>query len=302
MRAVITGEQLAERGLAWMPTLSPRRAGGARHRRGALPGAGGGVRRRGDPLRRPRRARADRRRVRAAARRGRRPPRAGRRRAARARQARQPRLRLGGGRRRGHRRRVRGRRARERLRPGLPAGAPGAAGDLRHRGRPRPDHREAHRVGDGPGPARAPGAALAGDGYPGAPDPHRGARHRRRVRQQGRASTRRTCARWWRRSWWAPRSSGWRTARRTSWPRRSPATTTCAARSRRPATGGSPRCACGCSPTTARSTPPRSPRASPRGSSTPSPAPTTCPPRTAGSPACTRTRRPAASPTRARSG
>ena len=36
------------------------------------------------------------------------------------------------------------------------------------------------------------------------------------------------------------RSSGWRTARRTSWPRRSPATTTCAARSRRPTTGGSP--------------------------------------------------------------
>ena len=46
-----------------------RRAGRARHGQGALPGPGGRVRRRRDPLRRPRRAGADRRGVRAPARR-----------------------------------------------------------------------------------------------------------------------------------------------------------------------------------------------------------------------------------------
>ena len=63
------GKDLEALGLAWMPTLSYDVAGRARHRQGALPGPGGRVRRRRGPLRRPRRARADRRRVRAAARR-----------------------------------------------------------------------------------------------------------------------------------------------------------------------------------------------------------------------------------------
>ena len=53
-----------------------RRAGGAGHRQGPLPGPGGRVRRRRGPVRRPRRAGAHRRRVRAAAARGRRPHRA----------------------------------------------------------------------------------------------------------------------------------------------------------------------------------------------------------------------------------
>ena len=69
VRAVITGKDLEAQGLAWMPTLSRRHAGRARHRQGALPGPGGRVRRRRRPLRRARRARADRRRVRAARRR-----------------------------------------------------------------------------------------------------------------------------------------------------------------------------------------------------------------------------------------
>ena len=67
VHAVITGATSPALGLAWMPTLSGRHAGGAGHRQGALPGPGGRVRRRRGPLRRARRARADRRRVRAAA-------------------------------------------------------------------------------------------------------------------------------------------------------------------------------------------------------------------------------------------
>ena len=47
-RAVLTGEMLAERGLAWMPTLSHDVAGRAGHRQGPLPGPGGRVRRRRD--------------------------------------------------------------------------------------------------------------------------------------------------------------------------------------------------------------------------------------------------------------
>ena len=63
--------------------------------------------------------------------------------------------------------------------------------------------------------------------------------------------------------------------------RRSPATTTCAARSPPPATARSSGCGSRCSPTTAPSTAPRSRPSSRPGSSTSSPARTTCRPRTA---------------------
>ena len=80
------------------------------------------------------------------------------------------------------------------------------------------------------------------------------------------------------------------------------ATTRCAAGSPPPAREAARRSRYRSSPTTARSTPPPSRRATRPASSACSPAPTTCRPRTAASPASTRTRRPAALRTRARSG
>ena len=74
------------------------------------------------------------------------------------------------------------------------------------------------------------------------------------------------------------------------------------AKSRRPRTARSSRCAPTCWPTTARSTPPPSPPRTRPASSPSSPAATTCRPRTARSPASTPTRRPAAWRTRAPSG
>ncbi len=73
-------------------------------------------------------------------------------------QDRQPRLRLGDRRRGGHRGGVRqGRRGGHRGHR-LPAGAPGADGDLRRGGRLRPGQRQAHALVHHPGPARAPHA------------------------------------------------------------------------------------------------------------------------------------------------
>ena len=97
----------------------------------------------------------------------------------------QPHLRLGGrrqgGDRRGLRRRGRG------GRPGhaLPAVASGPAGDLRRGGRHGPGQRPADGLVHDPGPARAPHPVRAGHRAARAQDPGRLAGHRRRVRQQG---------------------------------------------------------------------------------------------------------------------
>ncbi len=83
--------------------------------------------------------------------------------------------------RRGLRRRGRGRH------PGhaVPALAPRAAGDLRRGGRDGPGHREAHGVGHHAGAARAPHPVRADRRAARAQDPDRVPGHRRRVRQQG---------------------------------------------------------------------------------------------------------------------
>ena len=54
---------------------------------------------------------------------------------------------------------------------GVPAGAPGAAGDLRRDRRLRPGRREADALGDHPGAARAPDAVRDVRRHPRAPDP-----------------------------------------------------------------------------------------------------------------------------------
>ncbi len=167
-----------------------RRPGRARHRQGAVPGAGGRIRRRGGPLCRPRRTRADRRRVRDAAAghrctQGARPGRPGHPRRPR-RPHRQPHLRLGGRRRRRDRRRVRIRR-RGRVAGGrVSARASSAHGDVRRSRRLRSGRRQADAVRDKPGPARSPHDLRDGGGHPRAEDPHRLPRHRRRFREQGR--------------------------------------------------------------------------------------------------------------------
>ena len=62
---------------------------------------------------------------------------------------------------------------------------PGADGNLRRRRRPRPGHRQADAVVDQPGAARAPDALRVGGRPARAQDPGHLARHRRRLRQQG---------------------------------------------------------------------------------------------------------------------
>ena len=139
VKAVVTGADLAEKGLAWMPTLSNDVASRAGDRQGSLPGPRGRIRRRRGPLLGPRRPRAHRRRVRH--------PRARRRRPHGARPD-APVIRddLEGktdnhcfdwetgdaGR---HERRVRSRPTSSSAGHRLSAGAPGADGDLRLRGR-----------------------------------------------------------------------------------------------------------------------------------------------------------------------
>ena len=69
VRLVLTGEMMATAQPRLDADAVLRHPGGARHRQGALPGPGGGLRRRGRPVHRQGRLRGDRRRVRAAARR-----------------------------------------------------------------------------------------------------------------------------------------------------------------------------------------------------------------------------------------
>ena len=107
----------------------------------------------------------------------------------------------------------------------LPAGPPGADGDLRLRRRLRAGRRPAHAVDHQPGPACAPDRLRAGVRAARAQDPGDRAGHRRRLRQQGadlprlRLRDRRLAGRS------ASRSSGWRTASRTWSAPGSPATT-----------------------------------------------------------------------------
>ncbi len=166
-----------------------RRAGGAGHRQGALPGSGGRLRGGRGPLLGARRPRADRGRLRHAPARDGRAEGAGRRRAGHPRrprgQGRQPLLRLGGGRRGGHQRGVRVGRRGDGGGHRLPPRAPGADGDLRVRGRRRAGVGQAHALDHLAGAARAPHRVRAGVGAARAQDPRDRARHRRRLRQQG---------------------------------------------------------------------------------------------------------------------
>ena len=167
-----------------------RRAGGAGHRQGAVPGPGGGVRRRRGPLLRPRRAGAHRRRLRARSTpvdrrpQGARPRRRGDPHRPRG-QDRQPLLRLGDRRCGGHRGRVRQGRRRRQAGDRLSARASRADGNLRCRSRSRPGDRQADAVVDDAGAARAPHAVRVGGGPARAQDPGHLTGHRRRVRQQG---------------------------------------------------------------------------------------------------------------------
>ena len=67
----------------------------------------------------------------------------------------------------------------------LPPRAPGADGDLRVRGRPRAGVRQAHPLDHLAGAPRPPHRVRAGVGAARAQDPRDRARHRRRLRQQG---------------------------------------------------------------------------------------------------------------------
>ena len=100
-------------------------------------------------------------------------------------QDRQPLLRLGDRRRGRHRSRVReGRRGRE-AGDRLPARASRADGNLRRGGRSGSGHGQAHAVVHQPGAARAPYALRVGRRSARAQDPGDLARYRRRIRQQG---------------------------------------------------------------------------------------------------------------------
>ena len=166
-----------------------RHPGGARHRQGALPRSGGRVRRRRGPLLGTRRGRVDRRRVRTARPGDGRPAGARRRRAGDPRRQRgpdeQPHLRLGVRRQGRHRRGVRRRRRRRVAGHAVPAVAPRADGDVRHR-RPHGSRvRQAHALVEHAGAARPPHRVRARRRPARAQDPGDRARHRRRVRQQG---------------------------------------------------------------------------------------------------------------------
>ena len=147
---------------------------------------------------------------------------------------RQPHLRLGVRRRGGHRRRVRRGRARSACDMLYPRVHPAPLETCGTVASMDPVERQAHGVRHHPGPARAPRPLLAGRRHPRAQDPDRGPGHRRRLRQQGRDVPRLRLR--------GGRLDRHRRAgevdrgplREPDEPPRSPATTTCAARSRPP--------------------------------------------------------------------
>ncbi len=219
VKAVITGETLAARNLAWMPTLSRDVQAVLATDKVQVPGPGGRVRRRGGPVLGAGRPGADQRRVRAAA--------AGDRRRARPRPRRagdprrhpwqggQPHLRLVVRRQGGDRRGLRRRRRRGHPGHALPARPPGPAGDLRGGGRHGPGQRQADHLGHLAGPARAPHAVLAGSLA--CPSTRSGSSPRTSAAASAtrcrctRVMSARSSGRWSP----ADRSSGWRTGRRT---------------------------------------------------------------------------------------
>ena len=101
-------------------------------------------------------------------------------------QDRQPHLRLGGRRQGQVRRGVRQRRRDRQAGHALPAGAPVADGDVRRGGAHGQDHRPADDLLHHPGAARPPHDLRHGGRLARAEDPRGLARHRRRLRQQGR--------------------------------------------------------------------------------------------------------------------
>ncbi len=100
-------------------------------------------------------------------------------------QDRQPPLRLGDRRRGRHRGRIREGRRRRQAGDRLPPGAPGADGNLWRGGRSGPGHRQADAVDHLAGAARAPHAVRVGRRPARTQDPGDLTRHRRRLRQQG---------------------------------------------------------------------------------------------------------------------
>ena len=246
-RPVVTGDDARRAGPGLDADAVQRRPGGARHRQGPLPGPGGRVRRRRGPLLGTRRARADRRRVRAA--------RPGRRRAQGARprraadprrprgQDRQPLLRLGDRRRRGDRGRLRRRRRRRHRGHRLPARAPGTDGDLR-----LPSPTSTRSSGKLTlwttiaGAARPPHGLRPGRRPARAQDPRHLPRHRRRASAtRCRSTPGYVCAIVG--SLLTGKPVKWMEDRTENLDQRpaSPATTSCGARSRRPATARSSR-------------------------------------------------------------
>ena len=187
--AVITGADLAEQGLAWMPTLSNDVQAVLATDKVRFQGQEVAFVVAEDRYSARRRARADRRRLRHAPAGDGRAEGVGRRRPGDPRrprgQGRQPLLRLGGRRRGGHQRGVRVGRRGDGGGHRLPARPPGADGDVRVRGRRRAGERQAHPLDHLAGTARAPHGVRAGVGPAGAQDPGDRARHRRRLRQQG---------------------------------------------------------------------------------------------------------------------
>ncbi len=176
-----------------------RRRGGARRGEGAVPEPGGRLRRRRGALYRGRRRRTGRGRVRGAAGGHRSVQGDGTGRAGAARgpqgqdrwrawqaQASQPRLQLADRRPRRHRRGLQAGRGDDQGADLLSARAPLPAGDLPARRFVRQDQGRAHPVGHVPGAARDPHRGVADLEDPRAQDSRHRARHRRRVRQQGR--------------------------------------------------------------------------------------------------------------------
>ncbi|CKS29792.1 Uncharacterised protein [Mycobacterium tuberculosis] len=168
---------------------SQRRTSRAGHRQDALPGPRGGVRGCRGPVFGPRCMRVGRRRLRTAGSRRGCPHGAGPVGAGHPHRSggkeRQSHLRLGDRRRGGDRGGVRQGRRRCPAGDRLPAGAPGADGNLWRGGRSRSGHRKADAVDHQPGAARASHAIRAGGRVARTQDSGDLARHRRRLRQQG---------------------------------------------------------------------------------------------------------------------
>ena len=206
---VLTGEMMATRNLAWMPTLSYDTQAVLADRQGPVPGPGGRLRHRRRPLHRQGRVRGDRRRLRAAA--GDRQPGPGgrRRRAGHPRRqgkpARQRHLQLGSRRRRRHRPGVRAGGRHLEAGAALPALAPVADRVLRLDRGLQPGDVQADRLHDDAGTAHHPGRGRDGGRAARAHDPDRLARTSAAASATRCRSTRATSARSWPRSCWSGR-------------------------------------------------------------------------------------------------